>query len=123
MYRSEFDKLYLEFLGKEGEIREKKQAEYTDTLDALKNFRQIGKFFDLNPATIASIYLMKHIQSIVLALETGRYEWCWQTADGREGLKQRIADARNYLLFLAACLEERHLQYLESQEEEKREGN
>ena len=25
---------------------------------------------------------------------------------GGEGLKQRIADARNYLLFLAACLEE-----------------
>ena len=26
--------------------------------------------------------------------------------NGNEGLKQRIADARNYLLLLAACIEE-----------------
>jgi hypothetical protein len=47
---------------------------------------------------------MKHVQSIALAVRTGKYAWAWET-EGGEGLKQRIADARNYLLLLAACLE------------------
>ena len=38
-------------------------------------------------------------------VRTGKYRWCWETEEG-EGLKQRIADARNYLQLLAACLEE-----------------
>jgi len=49
-------------------------------------------------------YRLKHIQSISHAVRT-EYNWCWQTEQGHEGLKQRIADARNYLLLLAACLE------------------
>ncbi len=50
---------------------------------------------------------MKHIQSIVLSIKTGSYcdKWYWND-DGNEGLKQRISDARNYLILLAACIEE-----------------
>ena len=49
--------------------------------------------------------ILEHMQSITLAVRDGKYSWTWET-EGGEGFKQRIADARNYLLLLAACLEE-----------------
>lgn len=46
----------------------------------------------------------ENLREEFLSHETGKYDWDWET-DGGEGLKQRIVDARNYLLLLAACLE------------------
>ena len=84
---------------------DQKRDEYSSDNDRLQNFREVAEFLGQRPAEVSLAYLLKHIQSITLAVRTGEYAWKWKTDHG-EGLKQRIADARNYLLLLAACLEE-----------------
>ena len=99
-----FENLVKEFQEQEAKILSHKGNEYSDQEDRLLNFREVAEFLGRSPAEVALAYLMKHVQSIALAVKTGKYAWAWET-EGGEGLKQRIADARNYLLLLAACLE------------------
>jgi len=105
MTPEQFENLRDEFLVHEARILNWKRGEYSSNEDRLQNFREVAAFMGLRPAEVALTYLMKHIQSITLAVRYGKYSWTW-TTEGGEGLKQRIADARNYLLLLAACLEE-----------------
>lgn len=105
MTPQQFENLRDEFLTHEARILDWKRGEYAPNDDRLQNFREVAAFFGQRPAEVALTYLMKHIQSIALAVRTGNYAWAW-TKEGGEGLKQRFADARNYLLLLAACLEE-----------------
>ena len=100
-----FEVLRDEFLTHEARILDWKRDEYSPDEDRLQNFREVAEFSGRQMSEVALIWLLKHIQSIALAVRTGEYSWSWHTDHG-EGLKQRIADARNYLLFLAACLEE-----------------
>ena len=100
-----FESLRDDFLIHEARIIDHKRGEYSSGNDRLQNFREVAEFMGQRPSEVALAYLLKHIQSIVLAVRTGKYSWSWHTDHG-EGLKQRIADARNYLLLLAACLEE-----------------
>jgi len=70
---------------------------------------KIANFIKEPPEKVCMILLLKHIQSLSKAVSedtTCICMWFWEH-DGREGLKQRIADARNYLLLLAACLDEK----------------
>ena len=101
----QFENLRDEFLTREARILYWKRGEYSPNEDRLQNFRQVAALTGLRMTEVALIWLLKHIQSIALAVRTGNYTWAW-TTEGGEGLKQRIADARNYLLLLAACLEE-----------------
>jgi len=103
---SQFNKLCGEFKEREDEIMDFKRIEYAANEDRLENFRTISEFTETSMEQVALLYLLKHIQSITVAVKSDRYRWCWEDDDG-EGLKQRIADARNYLLLLAAALEER----------------
>jgi len=105
MTPEQFENLRDEFMVQEARILDWKRNEYSPGADALQNFREIADFLGQRPSEVALAYLLKHIQSISLAVKTGQYTWDWQT-DGSEGLKQRIADARNYLLLLAACFED-----------------
>jgi hypothetical protein len=105
MTPDQFEILRDEFLVREARILDWKAGEYTANRDRLLNFKQVAEFLNQRPAEVALAYLLKHVQSITLAVRTGHYAWTWET-EGGEGLKQRIADARNYLLLLAACLEE-----------------
>ena len=100
-----FEALREEFLTHEARILDWKRGEYSPDEDRLLNFHQVAEFLDHRPAVVALTWLLKHIQSITLAVQSAEYAWTWET-EGGEGLKQRIADARNYLLLLAACLEE-----------------
>ena len=100
-----FEALAKEFLEQEEKLLNWKAGEYANNVDRLKNFRQVAEWLGQRPAEVALCYLMKHMQSISLAVRAGKRNWVWQTDEG-EGLKQRIADARNYLLLLAACLDE-----------------
>lgn len=104
-----FEQLVKEFQEQEAKILSHKGNEYSDQENRLLNFREVAEFLGRSPAEVALAYLMKHVQSIALAVKTGKYAWAWET-EGGEGLKQRIADARNYLLLLAACLEEEEYQ-------------
>ena len=102
-----FEALREEFLTHEARIMDWKRDEYSPNEDRLLNFRQVAEFEGRTPAKVALTWLLKHIQSITLAVQSAEYAWAWET-EGGEGLKQRIADARNYLLLLAACLEEQN---------------
>lgn len=107
MTPEQFENLRDEFLIHEARLLDWKAGEYSDKIDRLMNFRQVAEFLSQRPAEVALMYLLKHIQSIALAVRSkaGSYAWAWEVESG-EGLKQRIADARNYLLLLAACLDE-----------------
>ncbi len=101
-----FGKLCAEFERKEAELRSVKGEEYA-TDDALMTIYKIANFSGVPAGKVCIILLLKHIQSLSKAVsENTTGLWCWEN-NGREGLKQRIADARNYLLLLAACLEDR----------------
>ena len=102
-----FEKLVDEFLKNEQSILGHKGTEYADNEDRLQNFHQQAIIQGVEPAAIALTYLLKHILSIAKAVSTGNQPWEWTTKEGHEGLKQRFADARNYLLLLAACIDER----------------
>jgi len=105
MKPEQFENLRDEFLTHEAKILDYKRGEYSSDNDRLQNFREVAEFLGQRPSEVALAYLLKHIQSIALAVRTGKYSWSWHTDHG-EGLKQRIVDARNYLILLAACLEE-----------------
>ena len=105
MTPEQFENLRDEFLIHEARLLDWKAGEYSDRVDRLLNFRQVAAFLNMRPSEVALSYLLKHVQSIALAVQSKKYAWTWE-AEGGEGLKQRIADARNYLLLLAACLEE-----------------
>ena len=100
-----FYELFKEFEEEEQKIRAWKAGEYSTTDDRLQNFREVSAFTGLSMSQVALLYMLKHTQSIKNAVMAGRYVWKWEGAGG-EGLKQRIADSRNYHLLLAACLDE-----------------
>ncbi len=123
MTPDQFEILRDEFLIREARILDWKAGEYTAGQDRLLNFKQVAEFLSQRPAEVVLSYLLKHIQSIALAVRTEKYAWAWETNRGGEGLKQRIADARNYLLLLAACLEEENdEELLQAVEAVRREG-
>lgn len=101
-----FKCLVKEFEEEEAKILLHKRAEYSDQEDRLQNFHQQAIIQGVEPADIALTYLLKHILSITKAVGSGNQPWVWTTDQGHEGLKQRFADARNYLLLLAACIDE-----------------
>ena len=105
-----FGQLYNEFMQHEEALLSWKAGEYSTDEDRLQNFREIAAFIGdkpvcITPSFVALLYLLKHVQSIKNAVISGNVKWAWE-AKGGEGTKQRIADARNYLLLLAACLDE-----------------
>ena len=97
--------LITEIEEKEKAIFNFKQGEYTTRKDTLQNFKQVATMEERSPAEVAFSYLLKHIQSIGLMVRKKDRRWFWEDENG-EGDKQRIVDARNYLLFVFACIEE-----------------
>lgn len=107
MFSSEdFRRIAEEYYGRESLLLKDKLKDYASGYDRLQNFREIADFLGFTMAEVALCYLMKHIQSIAVAVKMNQANLSWETSDGKEGLKQRIADARNYLLFIDACLED-----------------
>jgi len=105
-----FAELFDEFVGEERKLLNIKRSEYTSdgSEDCLQNFKQVGDFLGKEPEEVCMVYIIKHLQSIQRAVDTGEYDFSWWSEDrGVEGLKQRIADIRNYLLLLAAILDEK----------------
>ena len=100
-----FEALREEFLTHEARIPVWKRGEYSPNVDILQTFRKKAELSGFPAEAILAYNSLRLVRRIVRAVETGKYAWAWETEDG-EGLKQCIADARNYLLFLAACLEE-----------------
>ena len=83
----------------EGNILGTKGTEYiVSSEDRLKFFHDYAEQLGVDPKTVCAIFLMKHINSILNYVKTGK--------DGVEGIKGRINDARNYLLFMEALIED-----------------
>lgn len=108
--KGQFQELFNEFLEHEQELLNIKRGEYTQDGDAdsLQNFRQVAAFEGRRPEEVCLTYIIKHMQSIQRAVSTGEYinAW-WSEEQGVEGIKQRIADIRNYMLLLAAILDDK----------------
>ena len=89
-----------------------KREEYARrNADVLINFKQNAAFLKCSPEEVCLTYMMKHIQSISIAITDAirngeSLEFEWETASGQEGLAQRFADARNYMLLLGALISE-----------------
>jgi len=107
MNEKEFGDLYIEMTGKEQFLLGFKRGEYAkDDADVLINFKQVGAITQQKAAQVCMTYLMKHIQSISMAVNHDKdLEFKWRH-NGNEGLAQRFADARNYLVLLAALIKE-----------------
>lgn len=107
MNGEQFMKVCKEFMGKEAEIMNFKGGEYAPGKDRLANFKEIAEFVGfVQPSQVAWFYLMKHVQSVNNVMTgSGQVKWYWEF-NGKEGLKQRLVDIRNYVLLLAACIEE-----------------
>lgn len=110
---SKFNALRGEFTAAEQELMNSKATEYAGEFDRLENFHQLGAIQGMAPMDITLTLMLKHVLSICKAVNTLNINWSWTSADGKEGLKQRIADMRNYGLLLAACIDE----YVEKSQE------
>lgn len=108
MNRSDFQKVVEEFQARESRLLDLKRAEYaSEEGDVLRNFKTLSQMLGIDPSQVTATYLAKHVQAVLKQVVDERsFSWSWQRADGSEGLKQRISDARNYLLLLAACIDE-----------------
>ncbi len=104
MRNEQFIELCGEIIEKSIEILGNKGSEYTP-VDRLANFKRRAKLLETNPGEIVVSDLTKHLDVLIQAVKTGEYRWCWEDEKG-EGLKQRIADAINYLQLLAGYFEE-----------------
>ena len=108
MNKEKFKKLYTEMRAKEQDLLGVKRHEYTQgDDDVLLNFKQSAAFIGCDPKDVCIAYLMKHVQSVVLAVKKDRdLKFVWENPDGTEGLAQRFCDARNYLVLLAGLIED-----------------
>lgn len=101
MTNQEFKEFATNFIKKEEELLISKGEEYTGgNSDRLSAFKQIAATCTLEQIDICQVFLLKHMQSINLFINEG--------VEGKtENIFERIHDARNYLLFLAAMIKER----------------
>lgn len=108
MNQEEFKDLCNEMNAKEQALLGFKRGEYVKSdRDVLINFKQVATMMQQSPEQVCMTYLLKHIQSISMAVNhDSQMEFEWKREDGSEGLAQRFADARNYLVLLAALIQE-----------------
>lgn len=99
MTREEFVKFRQDLIDEEDQITKTKGKDYTKSSeDCLANFKE-GAVFGLTPLQTAGMFSKKHIDSIFNYIKTnGQSE--------SEPIRERIKDARNYLLFILAIIED-----------------
>ena len=102
----DFMRLKQEFDEHESVLLGVKKTEYASDEDHLSNFKEVASWLGIYPEEYCMTLTLKHMHSILRAVKSQDYRWSWSSDIG-EGLKQRISDARNYLLLLAALIEER----------------
>lgn len=105
MDRAQFQMMKKAFDDHENMLLGVKRSEYANDVDALTNFKEASMMAGLSPKHYCLSLTMKHIHAIRKAVLDDKYTWCWNNEWG-EGMKQRIADARNFLILLAALMEE-----------------
>lgn len=99
MTRDKFIELRTKLLEEEDFITKTKGKDYTKSSeDCLANFKE-GVMLGLTPLQTAGMFAKKHIDAIYNYIKTnGQSE--------SEPLRERIKDARNYLIFILALVED-----------------
>lgn len=102
MIRTDFEKFRAKLMEEEDYITKTKGKDYTKSSeDCLANFKE-GEQLGLTPLQTAGMFAKKHIDAIYNYIKTnGKSE--------SEPIRERIKDARNYLVFILALIEEENL--------------
>jgi hypothetical protein len=79
-------------------INGSKGMEYADSEEALANFYRRAEEFDLDPKTVAGIFLGKHLDAIKAFIKTGSVR--------SEPIEGRVHDAILYLVLLLGLVED-----------------
>lgn len=107
MDREQFAKLYKEFENMESNLLINKRSEYAPDEDCLSNFKLTASQLGITPEEVCLVFLMKHTQAVAKAAMKPDTRLGWGGTGSIEGFSQRISDARNYLVLLAALIKER----------------
>ena len=99
MNAKEYEFMREKFLSETLELSDAKRIEYTEgnhETNVLWNFEHIGKTLGLTPMKVLSVYLQKHISSLLNYLKTEK--------EYAESIEGRIMDMINYLLLLLCMI-------------------
>ena len=99
MTSKEYEFMREKFLSETLELSDAKRIEYTEgnhETNVLWNFEHIGKTLGLTPMKVLSVYLQKHISSLLNYLKTEKVY--------TESIEGRIMDMINYLLLLLCMI-------------------
>jgi hypothetical protein len=107
MDRQQFEAIYKEFEGMERSLLLSKREEYAIDDDCLSNFKVTAAQLGVPPEEVCLVFLMKHTQAVAKAAMDPSTRLDWGGTGAKEGFNQRISDARNYLILLAALIKER----------------
>ncbi len=101
MTRDQFVELRSKLIEEEDFITKTKGKDYTKSSeDCLANFKE-GAQLGLTPLQTAGMFAKKHIDAIYNYIKTnGQSE--------SEPIRERVKDARNYLIFILALIEEKN---------------
>jgi hypothetical protein len=102
-----FEKLLTEFESEERALLIGKRKEYAVNSDCLSNFKATAMATSMSPEDVCVVLLMKHVQAIAKSAHDSSTRLGYGGTGAKEGFSQRIADARNYLILLAALIAER----------------
>jgi len=99
MNAKEYEFMRKQFLMETLNLSDAKRIEYTEgnhETNVLWNFEHIGKTLGLTPMKVLSVYLQKHISSLLNYLKTEK--------EYAESIEGRIMDMINYLLLLLCMI-------------------
>ena len=102
-----FEEILGQFESEEHILLLGKRKEYAVDEDCLSNFKATAKATSMSPEDVCVVLLMKHVQAIAKAAHDPSTRLGFGGSGAAEGFSQRIADARNYLILLAALIGER----------------
>lgn len=101
-----FNQIYREFRDREEKLIHGKNDRYNPGDDRLAHFKKAAQRCGITPSQLCLTYMQKHLITIEDAVKSGDLSnLAWEDQSG-EGLWQRIADVRAYLILLAMLLEE-----------------
>jgi len=102
-----FEKVYKDFEEHERALLISKRSEYAMNADVLSNFKATALSCGMEPEEVCVVLMMKHAQAICKMARDESVRLSWGGNGAIEGASQRISDARNYLILLAALIAER----------------
>jgi hypothetical protein len=102
-----FEEVYKDFEEHERALLISKRSEYAMNSDVLSNFKATALSCGMEPEEVCVVLMMKHTQAICKMARDKSVRLSWGGNGAIEGTSQRISDARNYLLLLAALIDER----------------